>query len=230
MKQQSLRKWFRWLIQWVRQIFTQRDSDHKLLTVLERTYSNDEQTVLLSVERDAPGAVATWYLIHKHNPHHNLLITLDNLAEIRLELRRNRQRKSKLSPLELSLIQDDRILRTHRFSVQWIIELNTSRKIFSLIGTWDSDLQGNSIDANASAIRIFRLIVREALNLQPIPGVPWRGRMVEYPWAESVQSYAKTVLGEQHESHIKKIDLKALKGIENETEGGKPSKKRYTKF
>lgn len=226
-KQKSLNKWFQWLIQWVRQIFIKNDTTEKPLIILERTYSNDGLTLLLSVDRDAPGAVATWYFIHKNSPNHNLLITVDNLAAIRLALRKNRPKQGTLSNLELSLLQKDKVTRTHRFSVQWIIELQSSRKVFTLIGTWDADLQGNSFDANTSAITIFRFMVREALNLKPIPGVQWRARMVEYPWAESLEHYAHAVLGERHNCHIKKIDLKAMREIKHQTEGNRTDNKQY---
>ena len=209
-KQNSLLTWFRWLTQWVRQAFKIGHTQQKSLKILERIYSYDESTLLVSVERDAPGAVATWYLFQPQNPRNKLLITLDNLTAIRLELRRNRPKGGEMSTLELSLVQQDTVIRTHRFSIQWIIKLDSDRTVLSLIGTWDADLEGLSLDPNASAITIFRLIVREALNLPPIPGIPWRSRMNKFPWTESVQSYAKKVLGEKHNCYIKKLNLKEL--------------------
>ncbi|HBB30723.1 MAG TPA: hypothetical protein DDZ80_04000 [Cyanobacteria bacterium UBA8803] len=210
MKQPTLLRWFRWLTQWVRQIFNRRGTRKKPLIILERIYSADELIVLLSIERDAPGAVGTWYLLHRRYPRYNLLITLDNLAAIRLALRQQRVRGSAMSPLELSLIQDDEVIRTHRFSILWITKLKSSRKVISFIGTWDADLQGDRFDPNSSAITILRLVVREALNLQPLPGVSWRLRMTDYPWAESVQSYANSVLGEKHNCYIKEQNLQPL--------------------
>jgi hypothetical protein len=188
----------------MRRIFTGRTQE-KPLNVIERTYSSDEQTILVSVERDAPGAVGTWYMFRRDNPRVNLLITLDNLAAIRLALRKNLPHGSQRSALERSLGSQDLIVRTHRFSFQWIIKLNSSRTVFSLIGTWDADLQGDSFDPNAKAITIFRYMLREALNLQPIPEIQWRARMANFPWAESVESYAKAVLREKHNCHIKKM-------------------------
>src|SRR5690349_9629942 len=132
----------------MRRIFTGRTQE-KPLNVIERTYSSDEQTILVSVERDAPGAVGTWYMFRRDNPRVNLLITLDNLAAIRLALRKNLPHGSQRSALERSLGSQDLIVRTHRFSFQWIIKLNSSRTVFSLIGTWDADLQGDSFDPNA---------------------------------------------------------------------------------
>jgi hypothetical protein len=202
--QQNLLAWFRWLRRWVRQIFIGKQQE-KPLKIIERTYSYDELTVLVSVERDAPGAVGTWYVYRRENPFANLLITLDNIAAIRLALRKERPKGSEMSLFERSLLQQDSIIRTHRFSIQWIIRLKSSRTIFSLIGTWDADLQGDSFDPNAKAITIFRLIMREALNLPPLPGVQWRARMANFPWTESVQSYATAVLGERHNCHIKKM-------------------------
>lgn len=204
-KQDNLLAWFRWLRRWVRQIFTGRRTNRKPLRVIERTYSYDELTTLVFVERDAPGAVGTWYMFRQDNPRVNLLITLDNLAAIRLAMRQNRPKGSEMSSFEHSLVQHDLVIRTHRFSIQWIIKLRSQRTIFNLIGTWDADLQGDSFDPNAKAITIFRLIGREALNLQPIPGVMWRARMAHFPWTESVESYARAVLGKYHKSHIKKI-------------------------
>jgi hypothetical protein len=144
-------------------------------------------------------------MFRRDNPRVNLLITLDNLAAIRLALRKNLPHGSQRSALERSLGSQDLIVRTHRFSFQWIIKLNSSRTVFSLIGTWDADLQGDSFDPNAKAITIFRYMLREALNLQPIPEIQWRARMANFPWAESVESYAKAVLREKHNCHIKKM-------------------------
>jgi hypothetical protein len=214
-KQDSLLTWFRWLTQWVREAFKIGHTKQKSLKILERIYSSDESTLLVSVERDAPGAVATWYLFQPQNPRNKLLITLDNLTAVRLELRRNRPKGSEMSTLELSLVQQDPVIRTHRFSIQWLIKLDSSRTVFSLIGTWDADLQGNSFDPDAKAITIFSLIVREALNLMPIPGMMWRSRINKFPWTESVQSYAHSVLGEKHNCYIKKLNLKAIKELQD---------------
>lgn len=204
-KQDSLFTWLRWLRRWIRQIFIGQRTQRKPLKVIERSYSYDELTELVSVDRDAPGAVGTWYMFRRDNPRVNLLITLDNLAAIRLALRHNRPHGSAMSNYERSLVQHDPVFRTHRFSIQWIIKLRSSRTIFNLIGTWDADLQGESFDTNATAYTIFRLIAREALNLQPIPGILWRARMAHFPWTESVESYARAVLGEYHKCHIKKV-------------------------
>jgi hypothetical protein len=211
-KQENLQTWFRWLTRWVRQTF-KNERAKQPLRILERTYSSDELTTLLFVERDAPGSVATWYMLHRDHPRNNLLITLDNLAAIRLALRQNRPKDSEMSAFELSLVQHDTMIRTHRFSVQWIIKLESDRTVLSWIGTWDADLQGFSLDSNASAITIFRSAVREALNLPPIPGMLWRSRMTKFPWAESVQSYARNILGERHNCHIKRLNLKNLKEL-----------------
>src|SRR5919199_1385775 len=207
-KQDNLLTWFRWLKRWVRQIFTKGRTKQRPLKVIERTESYDELTSLVFVERDAPGAVGTWYMFRRDNPRVNLLITLDNLAAIRLALRHHRPQGIEMSNFERSLVSQDQILRTHRISIQWIIKLRSSRTVFNLIGTWDADLQGDSFDPNAKAISIFNLIVREALNLMPIPGMVWRSRINKFPWTESVQSYAHNVLGEKHKCHIKRLNIK----------------------
>jgi hypothetical protein len=217
-KQENLLTWFRWLTQWVRQLLKSDLTNQKPIKILERIYSADESAVVVSVERDAPGAVATWYLFQLNNPRNKLLITLDNLTAIRLELRKNRSKGSEMSPLELSLVQQDPVIRTHRFSVQWLIRLDSSRTVFSLIGTWDADLQGDSWYPDAKAITIFRLIVAEALNLLPVPGMVWRARINHFPWTESVQSYARGVLGEDHNCHIKKLNLKTIKEFQDKAD------------
>lgn len=215
MKQENLLTWFQWLTLWVRQTFRLQRTEQKLVKVIERIYSYDESTVLVSVEREAPGSVATWYLFQQENPRNKLLITLDNLTAIRLELRRNRTLSSEPSSLELSLIQYDPVIRTHRLSIQWLIRLDSSRTVFSLVGTWDADLQGDSFDPNAKGITIVRSIAQEALNLMPLPGILWRTRMNKFPWTESVESYAHSIIGERHKCYIKKLNLKLLKELQN---------------
>ncbi|MEW6496847.1 MAG: hypothetical protein AB1589_30630 [Cyanobacteriota bacterium] len=206
MKQEtSLLTWFWWLRKWVRQVFLGRRTQEKVLKIIERTYSHDDLSVLVSVERDSPGAVGTWYMYRRDYPRVNLLITLDNLAALRIALRKSRPQGSEMSDFERSLIHQDAVFRTHRFSIQWIIKLKSSRTIFSMIGTWDADLQGDTFDPNAPSITIFRYLLREALNLQPIPGMQWRARMANFPWTESVQSYAQAVIGEKHKCYIKKM-------------------------
>ena len=204
-QENSLLAWFWWLRKWVRQVFLGRRTQEKVLNIIERTYSQDELTVLVSVERDSPGAIGTWYMYRRDHPRVNLLITLDNLAAMRIALRKSRPLGSEMSDFERSLIHQDAVFRTHRFSIQWIIKLKSSRTIFSMIGTWDADLQGDTFDPNAPAINIFRYLLREALNLQPIPGMQWRARMANFPWTESVQSYAQAVIGEKHKCYIKKM-------------------------
>lgn len=216
MKQENLLTWFQWLTLWVKQTFGLQSTEKKLVKITERIYSYDESTVLVSVEREAPSAVATWYLFQKENPRNKLLITLDNLTAIRLELRRNRQlSSSEQSSLELSLIQYDPVIRTHRLSIQWLIRLDSSRTVFSLVGTWDADLQGDSFDPDAKGITIVRSIAQEALNLMPLPGILWRTRMNKFPWTESVESYAHSIIGERHRCYIKKLNLRVLKEIQN---------------
>lgn len=214
MKQENLLTWFQWLTQWVRQAFRFQPTEQKLVQILERIYSYDESILLVSVERDAPGAVSTWYLFQQENPRNKLLITLDNLAAIRLELRKNRPLSQEKSSLELSLIQYDPVIRTHRLSVQWLIRLDSSRTVFSLIGTWDADLQGDSFDPDSKGITIVRSIAQEALNLMPLPGILWRTRMNKFPWTESVESYAHSIIGERHKCHIKKLNIKVLKELQ----------------
>lgn len=216
MKQENLLTWFQWLTLWVKQTFGLQSTEQKFVKITERIYSYDESTVLVSVEREAPSAVATWYLFQQKNPRNKLLITLDNLTAIRLELRRNRQLSSSdQSSLELSLIQYDPVIRTHRLSIQWLIRLDSSRTVFSLVGTWDADLQGDSFDPDAKGITIVRSIAQEALNLMPLPGILWRTRMNKFPWTESVESYAYSIIGERHKCYIKKLNLKVLKELQN---------------
>ena len=153
----------------------------------------------------------------QENPRNKLLITLDNLAAIRLELRRNRTLLAgEPSSLELSLIQYDPVIRTHRLSIQWLIRLDSSRTVFSLIGTWDADLQGDSFDPDSKGITIVRSIAQEALNLMPLPGILWRTRMNKFPWTESVESYAHSIIGERHKCYIKKLNLKVLKELQEQ--------------
>lgn len=215
MKQDNLLTWFRWLTQWVRQAFRGQTPEQKPVKILERIYSSDQSIILVSVERDAPGAVATWYLFQEENPRNKLLITLDNLTAIRLELRRNRAIASEKSTLELSLIQYDPVIRTHRLSIQWLIRLDSSRTVFSLVGTWDADLQGDSFDPDAKGITIIRSMAQEALNLMPLPEIIWRSRMNKFPWAESVESYAHSIIGERHKCHISRLNIKVLKELHN---------------
>lgn len=203
----NLLTWFGWLKRWLRHIFRRNQIDDIPLLILERTYSTDGKTLLLSVERNTPGACATWYLIHRDCPRNKLLITLDNLAAVRLALQRNQFSSTHISKLKLSPDRHDPILRTHRFSVQWINQLNSSRTVYSLIGTWDADLQGNSFDPNARAIAIFRLVMREALNIRLLASMPWRTRMTSFPWSETVQSYAHALLGDKHDCFIKELSL-----------------------
>jgi hypothetical protein len=216
-KQENLLTWFRWLTQWVRQALRGQNPEQKPVKILERIYSYDQSIVMVSVERDAPGAVATWYLFQEENPRNKLLITLDNLAAIRLGLRRDRQlfnEPSEPSSLELSLVQYDPVIRTHRMSIQWLIRLDSSRTVFSLIGTWDADLQGDSFDPDAKGITIIRSMAQEALNLMPLPGILWRSRMNKFPWTESVESYAHSIIGERHKCYISKLNMKVLKELQ----------------
>lgn len=214
MKQDNLLTWFQWLTQWVRQAFRFQPTEQKLVQILEKIYSYDQSILLVSVERDAPGAIATWYLFQRENPLNKLLITLDNLAAIRLELRKNRPPSQEKSSLELSLIQYDPVIRTHRLSIQWLIRLDSSRTVFSLVGTWDADLQGDSFDPDSKGITIVRSIAQEALNLMPLPDILWRTRMNKFPWTESVESYAHSIIGERHKCHIKKLNIKVLKELQ----------------
>lgn len=214
MKQDNLLTWFQWLTQWVRQAFRFQPTEQKLVQILEKIYSYDQSILLVSVERDAPGAIATWYLFQRENPRNKLLITLDNLAAIRLELRKNRPPSQEKSSLELSLIQYDPVIRTHRLSIQWLIRLDSSRTVFSLVGTWDADLQGDSFDPDSKGITIVRSIAQEALNLMPLPDILWRTRMNKFPWTESVESYAHSIIGERHKCHIKKLNIKVLKELQ----------------
>jgi hypothetical protein len=204
----ELFRWLKWVAQWVEKLLSQFRKP-SLQIVEERLLSRDELSEAKRIKRDTPGAINTWYISHNVTPN-QLLITLDNLAEIRIAIAKERKAAQKAgkpytpSIVELSLTAKDRINRTHRVGVQWLIKLNT-RTLVTRVGVWDADLQGNSLDPNAAAETIIRLAVREILNLTPIPSIPWRTRLTHFPWEQTLEAYSRAVISENHQPYIKRL-------------------------
>jgi hypothetical protein len=204
--------WLSGLVQWIKSLFVVETSKRKATEVVEQFVSKDLLSEAKRIDRATPGAVHTWYIKHQESQA-QLLITLDNLAALRLELvNQARSKKSKPNiddPLALHnnvLAWKDKQRRTHRLSIQWIVKLQ-SRNIISRVGTWDADLQGNFPDPNTKAEVVVRQMVREVIDLKPLPGSSWRSRVGTFPWEEILDEYCRVVLGQKHNPHIKKFRI-----------------------
>jgi len=82
-----------------------------------------------------------------------------------------------------------------------------NRNVVSRVGTWDADLQGNFPDPNAKAEVVVRQMVREVIDVKPLPGSSWRSRVGTFPWEEILGEYIRVVLGATHNAHIKKFKI-----------------------
>lgn len=209
----SVTSWLQGLVQWIKTLFVSSTEGKKSTEIVEQLKSKDLLSEARRIDRTTPGSVHTWYIKHQESQA-QLIITLDNLAAIRLEMANQaRAKKGKRKPTDDSytttysaLAWKDKIRRTHRISIQWIVALQ-NRNVVSRVGTWDADLQGNFPDPNAKAEVIVRQMVREVIDIKPLPGSSWRSRIGTFPWEEILDGYSRAILGEKHNPHIKKFKI-----------------------
>ena len=205
--------WLQGLVQWIKTLFNSKTGKKQPTEIVEQIVSKDLLSEAKRIDRDTPGSVQTWYVKHQESQA-QLFITLDNLAVMRLELaNQNRAKKDKRKPGDDpspttygALAWKDQKRRTHRISIQWIVQLQ-NRNVVSRVGTWDADLQGNFPDPNAKAEVVVRQMVREVIDVKPLPGSSWRSRVGTFPWEEILGEYIRVVLGATHNAHIKKFKI-----------------------
>jgi len=209
----SVTGWLQGLVQWIKTLFVSSVGGKKSTEIVEQLQSKDMLSEAKRIDRTTPGSVHTWYIKHQESQA-QLIITLDNLAVMRLEMANQaRAKKGKRKPTDdpytttySALAWKDKQRRTHRISIQWLVALQ-SRNVVSRVGTWDADLQGNFPDPNAKAEVIVRQMVREVIDIKPLPGSPWRSRIGTFPWEEILDGYARSILGENHNPHTKKFKI-----------------------
>ena len=209
----SVTSWLQGLVQWIKALFVSNVGKRNSSEVVEKLNSKDLLSEAKRIDRNTPGSVHTWYIKHQESQA-QLIITLDNLAVMRLEMaNQSRAKKGKRKPTDdpytttySSLAWKDKVRRTHRISIQWIVALQ-SRNVVSRVGTWDADLQGNFPDPNAKAEVIVRQMVREVIDLKPLAGSSWRSRVGTFPWEDILESYTRAILGDKHNPQIKRFKI-----------------------
>ncbi|NJL91283.1 MAG: hypothetical protein HC916_16990 [Coleofasciculaceae cyanobacterium SM2_1_6] len=208
----SVTSWLQGLILWIKTLFSPSSGRKNKTEIVEHLISGDQLSEARRIDRSTPGAVHTWYIKHQESQA-QLLITLDNLAVMRLEVANMPRSKTKApdpySPNYAGLKWKDKMRRTHRLSIQWIVHLQ-NRNVVSRVGTWDADLQGNFPDPNAKAEVVIRQMVREVIDLKPIAGSSWRSRVGTFPWEEILEEYCRVVLGQKHNPNIKKFRIQDI--------------------
>ncbi len=211
----NLSQWLKTLVEWIKTLLVPSVRRKQAAAVVEQMSSGDGLVEAKRYDRNTPGAVHTWYIRHQESPA-QLLITLDNLAGMRIEMAKQRTKQQKALPADdpyavlLNPVNwKDKLNRTHRISVQWIVKLQ-SRNVISRVGTWDMDLQGKSADPNAKAEVVIRMLVREILELKSLGGSPWRSRVGTFPWEETIEQYSRVVIGAGHNLNIKKFRIQDI--------------------
>jgi len=208
----SVNGWLQGLILWIKTLFSPISGRKNNTEIVEHLVSGDQLSEARRIDRNTPGSVHTWYIKHQESQA-QLLITLDNLAVMRLEVAKLPRSKTKASdpysPNYAGLKWKDKMRRTHRLSIQWIVQLQ-NRNVVSRVGTWDVDLQGNFPDPNAKAEVVVRQMVREVIDLKSLAGSSWRSRVGTFPWEEILGEYCRVVLGQKHNPNIKKFRIQDI--------------------
>jgi hypothetical protein len=190
----SLQSWFGWFTDWVKHfVVLFRNPAERKLFVLSALQSRDSLCVARSIQRNTPGAVATWYITHQHYPNAHIIIALDNIFELKTFLH---------EPLPNDTLQ---ITRTHLISVQWLIKVGQKRKqVYKFKGAWLADLQGRTSSVNAKASEVTKYLVMEVLNLPSTAGISWESRIDKYNWEEAIVSKCK-IIADNHKPHLKRV-------------------------
>lgn len=193
---EPVKTWFSWFLDWVKDFIRKsKNSDERKLLTLELLKSRDSFAMAESVQRNTPGAVSTWYITHKNHPSSRLVITLDNLAEVKEFLK-------ELLPSDTGALN---VTRTHLISIQWLIVVGEKQKqVYKFKGAWLADLQGNSSSINAKASEVVRYLVKGLLDLQTVASLNWENRVDKLNWEEEI-TYKCKIISEKHKPHLKRI-------------------------
>lgn len=193
-RKSDLQNWFHWFTEWVKDFVNKvRNPAERKLVVIETLLSRDEQCIARSVQRNTPGAVATWYITHSSHPNTHIIVALDNIYELKKFLE---------EPLPVDTVY---VTRTHLISVQWLIKLGEKKKkVYKFKGAWLGDFQGRSSSINAKAGDVVRYLVLEILNLPATNGIGWDTRLDKYTWEDAIASKCK-IISEAHNPHLKAV-------------------------
>jgi hypothetical protein len=203
-KKSNLQNWFSWFTDWVRKFVSilHNPAEQKLL-VLSALQSRDSLCVARSIQRNTPGAVATWYITHQHYTNAHIIVALDNIFELRQFLH---------EPLPTDTVQ---VTRTHLISVQWLIRVGQNRKqVFKFKGAWLADLQGRTSSVNAKASEVVKYLVMEILNLPGTAGISWESRIDKYNWEEAIVSKCR-IIADNHKPYLKRVKGADILGNQN---------------
>lgn len=216
-KQKSeIRHWFASFARWVRTLLGIRRKS--VSAIKSRRYSTDRKSALFTLERDTPGAVETWRIVHG-GATGALLIALDNLPDCRAHYKSERRRASQsgrsyqTTADERGLYLEGGEIHTHRFSFTWL-GWSGQKQTVSLLGVFDGDFAGFSKQyamslknrsisvhdeglkrslGNRFALKIGEAIAIELLELKPLPGFSWEERVKSYDWGELLTGYTQYV-------------------------------------
>lgn len=194
MKKGKLHTWFEWFKKWVSD-FIHRVDKPQAEIIVDEVISKDRLSRAKSVIRDMPGAVSTWYIEHSKHEKTKILVTLDNLFELK-------------TFSEISFLEEDtsiNVKRTHKVSIIWLLKIGAKNKeIIKYKGSWIADLQGNSGSINSKAVDIIKFLIQDVVNLTPTVSSNWIERLDKYPWEESITAKTR-LISSLHKPYLLRI-------------------------
>lgn len=151
-----------------------------------------QATTLLQLERETPGAIATYRFISAYS-NTAYLLTLDSITGLNSDLYGNFKGTSfRLRPSIYSRSSEP----THRFA---FFEVGNNGS-FNIIAAWDIDLQGSvsGVKGEAAAIRAISATALFPLLIKDVSICPWNEQIKSIDWLYLLQENAKVELGVNH--------------------------------
>ena len=139
--------------------------------------------------RDRMGGISTWYVVSREAPKYGIVITLDNLADIRIRLLRHRDEKAAFAIFQ-SIEFSHSMNLTHRVTINWVARSpSRNRLIFFVIDALDLNLN-DGFSINKGAEGLVQQLARNLIEIKPVPHLTWEERVRKYSYLETIQYLA----------------------------------------
>ena len=190
-----MQNWFSQIQKWLARLFRKKRKYRS--QIIKRIPNKAQDCSVLQLERDTPGAIATYRIVSKYSSRPYLL-TLDLLTSVNSDVVGEFHGvRFRLHSPAYSRISAP----THRFAV---FEIGITGAAVPL-HVWDVDLQGSasSVRGEMAATRaIFATALFPLLITDPLT---WEWQMQNIDWLELLQQNIRAELGQQHQMHPREV-------------------------
>ena len=198
--------WLEKIKRWVRRLTEKKKKRYTSNPILKRWDSQTKDCAVLQLERNVPGAIATYRIISKYGDC-DYLITLDYLPDVQAQLKLEKQLSIKFSTSFRVRQSSPFNPRTHRFGIFQIFPNGKTCPV----EVWDVNLEGNFTSfalSKSAPLRAIRYVALQSLVIVHAPQISlsWQFQIEEMDWIRLLEYRMKgELLNPKHNLNAVKI-------------------------